>query len=169
MSDPPSRIRSIVNHLLPPGSPPHLHPLSPTFFLERAAAIEPNAEAIFHITANGVSLRRSYRDLATRVIGLACYLKKQGLKRVGVLAPNTPAFLESIYGIVAGGGVVVPANYRLKEHDIAYIFDFAEVDCIIVDSEFLGLLGAYRARHPSVPLIVDTVSPCPVLSAAVPC
>ncbi|KJZ74064.1 hypothetical protein HIM_06513 [Hirsutella minnesotensis 3608] len=156
MSGPQSRTRSILGHLLPPSAPPpHIHHLSPTFFLERAAQIEPNADAIVHVAANGAPIRRSYRDFAARVIGLANYFKKHRLTRVGVLAPNTPAFLESIYGIVAGGGVIVPANYRLKEHDIAYIFEYAEVDCIIVDDEFLGLLGEYKLRHPKVPLIVD--------------
>ena len=29
---------------------------------------------------------------------------KHGFNRVGILAPNTPAFLESIYGIAAAGG-----------------------------------------------------------------
>lgn len=159
MSGPPSRIRSILGHLLPqPQPPPHIHHLSPTFFLERAAAVEPNADAIFHITANGVPLRRSYQTFADRARGLAYYLKKHKLTRVGILAPNTPAFLESIYGIVAGGAVVVPANYRLKEDDIAYIFEYAEVDCIIVDKEFENLLGAYTKKHSKVPLIVDLVS-----------
>lgn len=161
MSGPPSRIRSILGHLLPqtqPQPPPHIHHLSPTFFLERAAAVEPNADAIFHITANGVPLRRSYQTFADRARGLAYYLKKHKLTRVGILAPNTPAFLESIYGIVAGGAVVVPANYRLKEDDIAYIFEYAEVDCIIVDKEFENLLGAFTKKHSNVPLIVDLVS-----------
>ncbi|PNY24090.1 acyl-activating enzyme 1, peroxisomal [Tolypocladium capitatum] len=155
MSGPPSRIRSILNHLLPAPAPPHIHHLSPTFFLERAAAVEPKAEAIFHITANGVAIRRSYKDFAARAVGLAYYLKKHGHTRVGILAPNTPAFLESIYGIVAGGAVIVPANYRLKEDDIAYIFEFAEVDCIIVDGEFEGLLETYKRKHSNVPLIID--------------
>lgn len=160
MSSPRTRVRSIADHLLRPPTnprPPHIHPLSPTLFLERAAAIEPDADAVFHVTATGVSLRRSYRALASRAVGLAYYLKKHGLTRVGVLAPNTPAFLESIYGVVAAGAVLVPVNYRLNEHDVAYIFDFANVDYIIVDGEFHGLLGLYRARHPSVPLIVDLV------------
>ncbi|KAL3964607.1 hypothetical protein ACCO45_001611 [Purpureocillium lilacinum] len=156
MSGPPSRIRSILNHLLPSSpDPPHIHHLSPTFFLERAAAVEPNADAVLHITAAGATVRRSYREFAARAIGLAYFLKKHGLKRVGILAPNTPAFLESIYGIVAGGGVIVPANYRLKEDDVAYIFEFAEVDCIIVDQEFEGLLAAYTKKHPNTRLIVD--------------
>ncbi|KAJ6784961.1 hypothetical protein PWT90_01760 [Aphanocladium album] len=156
MSGPPSRIRSILNHLLPATPPPaHIHHLSPTFFLERAAAIEPNADAVVHITANGVSIRRSYQETADRARGLAYFLKKYGLKRVGILAPNTPAFLESLYGIVAAGGVIVPTNYRLKPDDIAYIFEFAEVDSIIVDKEFEDLLSAYRSKHSNVPIIVD--------------
>ncbi|KAG6025266.1 hypothetical protein E4U41_001576 [Claviceps citrina] len=162
MSGPPSRIRSISGHLLapsppPPQPPPHIHHLSPTFFLERAAAVEPNADAIFHITSDGVTLRRSYQAFADRARGLAYYLKKHKLTRVGVLAPNTPAFLESIYGIVAGGGVIVPANYRLKEVDIAYIFERVEVDCIIVDKEFQGLLGHFTEKHSNVPVIIDVV------------
>jgi acyl-CoA synthetase (AMP-forming)/AMP-acid ligase II len=32
---------------------------------------------------------------------------KHGYKRVGILAPNTPAFLEALFGIGAAGGVDV--------------------------------------------------------------
>lgn len=156
MSGPPSRIRSILNHLRPhPAASPSFHTLSPTTFLERAASIEPDAEAIFHITVNGAVLRRSYAEFADRARGLAYYLLKHGYRRVGILAPNTPAFLESIYGIVAAGAVIVPANYRLKPDDISYIFDFAEVDCIVVDNEFVGLLDLYKEKHQNVPFIVD--------------
>lgn len=160
MSGPPSRLRNVLGHLLPLSSshsPNHFSHLSPTYFLERAAAIEPTAEAVYHLTANGKVLRRSYMELADRARGLAYYLRKKGLKRVGLLAPNTPAFLEAIYGIVAAGGVMVPANYRLKPEDIAYIMDFAEVDAIIVDAEYEALLDAYRKTRPSVPIIVDLV------------
>ncbi|TQN68970.1 putative acyl-activating enzyme 1 [Colletotrichum shisoi] len=163
-SSPPSRLKNILGHLLSSSTPKkdepqpthNVHQLSPTFFLERAAAIEPDAEAIFHITANGRTLRRSYIEFADRARGLAYYLKKHGFKRVGILAPNTPAFLESIFGIAAAGGVNVGVNYRLKPDDITYIFDFAEVDSIIVDHEFISLLDDFRAKHPNVPLIVDT-------------
>lgn len=160
MSGPPSRIRSIISHLTGASSkkqetPPHIHHLSPTFFLERAAAIEPDADAIYHVTADGVPITRSYAAFADRARGLAFYLRKKGYKRVGVLAPNTPAFLEAIYGIVASGGIIVPANYRLKEDDIAYIFEFAEVDAIIVDQEFESLLGHFKAKNPNVALLVD--------------
>lgn len=152
----------MLGHILPlsataDNGPHHFSHLSPTFFLERAASIEPRAEAVYHVTANGKVLRRSYMELADRARGLAYYLRKKGLRRVGLLAPNTPAFLEAVYGIVAAGGVMVPVNIRLKPDDVAYIFDFAEVDSIIVDAEYEGLLDAFRKTHPNVTILVDLV------------
>jgi acyl-CoA synthetase (AMP-forming)/AMP-acid ligase II len=38
---------------------------------------------------------------------LAYFLKKIKVKRVGLLCPNTPAFLESVFGIGAAGAVNV--------------------------------------------------------------
>ncbi|KAI5308427.1 Acyl-CoA synthetase member 3, mitochondrial, partial [Ascosphaera atra] len=170
MSPPTSRLRRLVAHLNPLGSsaeeappPPTLsvergnyHTLSPTVFLPRAAAIEPDATAIYHITANNKVLRRSYIEAADRARGLAYYLKKHRFKRVGILCPNTPAFLEATYGISAAGGISCGINYRLSEDDIAYIFDHAEVDAIIVDAEFQHLLPTYSKAHPNTPLLVDT-------------
>lgn len=134
----------------------NIHQLSPTVFLPRAAAIEPEACAIYHVTANKKILRRTYQEAADRARGLAYFLRKNGCKRVGILAPNTPAFLESIYGIGAAGAVNVAINYRLKQDDIAYIFDHAEVDSIIVDAEFQHLLESFTKSHPNVRIIVDT-------------
>ncbi|KAI1761047.1 acetyl-CoA synthetase-like protein [Hypoxylon sp. FL1150] len=164
MSGPTSRLKSLLGHLGTPNdskSPVgydhshHIHHLSPTFFLERAAAIEPDALAIYHVTANNKEIRRTYSEFANRAKGLAYYLRKHAFKRVGVLATNTPGFLESIFGIVAAGGVIVPVNYRLKPDDISYIFDFAEVDSIIVDQEYLPILDDFKKSHPNVSLIVD--------------
>ncbi|KAI1180085.1 AMP-binding domain-containing protein [Nemania sp. FL0916] len=167
MSGATSRLRNILGHLAGSNSNKsspspagfehthHLHSLSPTFFLERAAAIEPDAEAIYHVTANGKPLRRTYGAFADRARGLAYFLLKHGFKRVGILASNTPAFLESIFGVVAAGGVLVPVNYRLKPDDITYIFNFAEVDSIIVDQEYLHLLDDFKKTYPNVQFIVD--------------
>ena len=52
--------------------------------------------------------------------------------------------------------IVVGVNYRLKETDIEYIFDHAEVDAIIVDAEFENLLSSYRAAHKNVRIVIDT-------------
>ncbi|CAG8984125.1 hypothetical protein HYALB_00006227 [Hymenoscyphus albidus] len=165
MSPPTTRLQALTSHFLPSSSSsssspspsqPHIHQLSPTFFLPRAAEIEPDAPAIYHVTSNGKTLRRSYEGFAERARGLAFFFKGRGSKRVGLLMPNTPAFLECVFGVGAGGGVCVPVNYRLKTEDISYILDFAEVDIIIVDDEFTPLLDDYKKSHPHVPVIVDT-------------
>jgi len=162
-STPTSRLQRLAAHFIPSSTAEvikehknHIHQLSPTFFLERAAQIEPEAEAIVHTTANGKTLRRSYIEFADRARGLAYYLQKHGFKRVGILAPNTPAFLESIFGIGGGGGVNVAVNYRLKMDDITYIFEYSKVDSIIVDAEFEHLLDDFKKKNPGVPFIIDT-------------
>ncbi|RDI84520.1 hypothetical protein Vi05172_g5228 [Venturia inaequalis] len=163
-----SRLSNLLSHFAPSSAPPiaadnskgfehrlNFHTLSPTYWLPRAAAIEPDAEAIYHVTVNNKILRRSYGEFADRSRGLAYYLKKIKSKRVGLLCPNTPAFLESVFGIGAAGAVNVAANYRLKPDDISYIFQHSEVDIIIVDAEYLPLLDDFRKAKPNIPLIVD--------------
>jgi len=134
----------------------NFHTLSPTWFLWRAAQIEPNATAIHHRTANNQILRRSYAEAADRARGLAYFLRKHGYQRIGILATNTPAFLESLFGIAAAGSVNVAINYRLKHDDISYIFQHADVDMIIADAEFVGLLDDFKNTRPGVPILVDT-------------
>jgi acyl-CoA synthetase (AMP-forming)/AMP-acid ligase II len=46
-------------------------------------------------------------------------------------------------------------NYRLKPDDLAYIFDHADVEAILVDAEFVPLLDQFCKGHPRIPLIVD--------------
>lgn len=100
-----SRLSAILAHINPRtaadsteslDNAPHVHQLSPTFFLQRAAQLEPNALAVYHVTANDVELQRTYAELAQRAQALASYLRSRGWTRVGVLAPNTPAFLERL-------------------------------------------------------------------------
>jgi len=59
-------------------------------------------------------LRRSYQEAADRARGLAYYLKKHKFKKVGILCPNTPAFLESIFGIAAAGAINVGQSMELS-------------------------------------------------------
>jgi acyl-CoA synthetase (AMP-forming)/AMP-acid ligase II len=101
-------------------------------------------------------LRRSYLEFADRARGLAYYLLKHNYKRVGILCTNTPAFLESLFGIAAAGAVSVGVNYRLKTDDISYIFQHSDVDLIIADYEFEALLDKYKSARPRVKVIIDT-------------
>lgn len=131
------------------------HSLSPTFFLPRAAQIEPAAPAIHHRNANGKVVRRTYGQFADRASAFAYYLKKKGYKRVGLLLTNTPAFLYATFGIGAAGATIIAINYRLKNDDIGYIFQHADADVIVVDKEFTALLDDFRKAKPDVPIMVD--------------
>lgn len=168
MSSPLSRLSTLASHFVPSSASPtaadapptptgrtHIHQLSPIFFLPRAAEIEPSAPAVHHTNTHNQVIERTYAETADRARGLAYYLRKHGYKRVGILCPNTPAFLESIFGIGAAAAVNVAINYRLEPEDLAYIFEHAEVDSVIVDAEFAGLLELFKTRHPNVPMIVD--------------
>ena len=134
---------------------PNIHQLSPTHWLPRAAAIGPNATACHHRTATGVRVSYTYAHMARRACGVAYYLKQRGLRRVGILAPNTPGFLECVFAIGAAGAVNVAVNYRLTAEEVGYILDHAQVDSVIVDAEYEGLLGVFRATHPDVHVVVD--------------
>jgi acyl-CoA synthetase (AMP-forming)/AMP-acid ligase II len=73
--------------------------------------------AIYHVTANNKILRRTYAEFADRARGFAYYLKKHGFKRVGILAANTPAFLEALFGAGAAGAVNIGQSYHfLSNH-----------------------------------------------------
>lgn len=52
--------------------------------------------------------------------------------------------------MAAAGAAHVGVNYRLKKEDVQYIFTHAEVDIIIVDREFMGLLDDFDERIPRV-------------------
>ncbi|ETS73331.1 hypothetical protein PFICI_14936 [Pestalotiopsis fici W106-1] len=135
--------------------PVNFHPLSPTSFLKRAASISPETPAIVHVDRQGQRVQWSYQSMSDAVMGLAYYLKAKNLRRVGIFAPNTPAFLISVYGIGAAGGVNVAVNYRLSPTDVAYIFAHAEVEAIIADQEFVHLLDIFRRDHPGALVITD--------------
>ena len=72
------------------------------------------APAVYHETANGAITRRSYKQVADGARGFAYYLRKHGFMRVGILCPNTPAFLEAIFAISAAGAVNVGTRRRFS-------------------------------------------------------
>ena len=44
----------------------------------------------------------------------------------------------------------------MKSEDIAYIFDHAGVDAILVDAELEHLLDGFQREHPDIPFLIDT-------------
>ena len=122
-------------------------PLTPTDFLERAAATWPDKIAVIH-----GDLRITYRTLLARSRRMASALTRRGIKRgdvVSIIAPNTPAMLEAHYGVIMAGAVLNTLNYRLDPATIAFILEHGGSRLLLVDREFspvmteaLGLMTA---------------------------
>jgi fatty-acyl-CoA synthase len=99
----------------------------------------------------------SYREFYELSLQLSQSLVSLGVKRgntVGILALNTIDGMAALYGAVRIGAIPVPINNRLKEHELPYIFDHAELAALITsdrDSDpthFAEMVNRVWSRHP---------------------
>jgi len=108
------------------------------------------------------SVRRSYGEFYDRSIRLASSLAGLGIGRgdtVSALLPNTPAMLESHYGVPMSGAVLHSINTRLDPAIIAFQLDHAMSKVIIVDGEFLPLLQQALDLCQVTPVIIQVTDP----------
>jgi fatty-acyl-CoA synthase len=109
-------------------------PLTPTTFLDRAAAIWPGRTAVVH-----GPVRRTWAETAERCRRLASALDRRGIGRgqtVAFLAANTPELFEAHFGVPMMGGVLNAINCRLDPEAIAFILTHGEARILFVDREF---------------------------------
>ena len=134
-------------------NPANYQPLTPLTFLERAATVFPNHIAIIH-----GAIRRNYDEFYRRSRQLASALSNKGIGRgdtVSVMLANTPAMLESHYGVPMSGAVLHSLNTRLDPAVIAYQLDHADTKVLIVDREFLDVIRAAIELSKVNPILVD--------------
>ena len=78
--------------------------------------------------------------------------------RVAVLALNSAAFMETVFGCAKLGAIVVPVNYRLAPPEVGYILADSGAD-VLVCHRSLAELGRRARRQPGVrvrhTLVVD--------------
>ncbi len=120
-----------------PRTPANFVALSPLRYLERAAYIYPNQDAIVHGTR-----RISWRDTYTRCRQFAHKLTQLGIKKndtVSVLLPNIPAMVEAHFAVPMSGAVLNTLNTRLDAKTIAFMLEHAETKVLLVDPEFATL------------------------------
>jgi fatty-acyl-CoA synthase len=73
---------------------------------------------------------------------------------VAVLAPNTHVMLESHYGVLYAGMVLVALNTRLSADELRYIVEHAGCRAIIADASLAGLAAAAVGRGGSCRVVV---------------
>ena len=81
----------------------------------------------------------SFRQLADRVSRLAAVLRKLGMQpgdRVGMMALNSIRYVEYLYGVWWGGGVINPVNVRWSPAEVGYSLDDCDTRILLVDKFF---------------------------------
>ena len=76
----------------------------------------------------------TYAEVAERSRALANFLVGAGLKpeqRVYIVLPDTPAFVWTIFGTLAAGGVIAMGNPIAPTEDLAYVVDYVRAAVLV--------------------------------------
>ena len=104
----------------------------------------------------------SHAQLYARAARLASALAAHGVRRqdrVSVLGRNSIEFGEVLAAGQLSGIIIATVNFRLASPGIASIVADASPRVLIADAEYLPLVAEYRARFPSVELVIGIGSP----------
>ena len=129
-------------------------PLTPLSFLQRAAQVFPETQAVVY-----GAHRKSYAEYTRRVTQLASGLAKLGVQPgdvVATLLPNIPAQAEAHFGVPACGAVLNTINTRLEAETVSYILDHGEAKVLLVDPQFLPMAAqAIEQMSGPAPIVIE--------------
>src|SRR6476659_7758880 len=123
-------------------------PLTPTRFLNRAAALYPGKPAVI----DG-DVQFTYREFKERTNRFGHAMQALGLRRgdvIGYLGLNNHEILDAYYGVLPSGLVLLPLNVRLRPQDLAYILADADARALMVGPEFAALGFQLRDSVPGL-------------------
>jgi fatty-acyl-CoA synthase/long-chain acyl-CoA synthetase len=115
----------------------------PPHYLDVHALDRPNKVALI---CKGRSL--TYAELNARARRLANALSSLGVRagdRVAVMAYNSIELLEIVGGLSKLSAIVVLLNYRLREHEVAYIINDCQAKVAIAGPELVSVVDQARA------------------------
>ncbi|KAL4202474.1 hypothetical protein AMTRI_Chr02g263810 [Amborella trichopoda] len=115
-------------------------PLTPLWFLDRAAQVYPERKSLIH-----GSVHYTWQQTNERCRRMASALLNHSIgpgKTVAVIAPNVPVSYEAHFGIPMAGAVLNSVNIRLNAPTIAFLVYHSAASAIIVDQEFFPLAEA---------------------------
>lgn len=95
--------------------------------------------------------RFSYGALHDRAARLASALAADGFAkgdRVAVLLKNDPAWFDVFFAVSALGGVVVPVNFLLRQHEAAFILKDSGASTLVVGDDLAETARAALAEAP---------------------
>jgi acyl-CoA synthetase (AMP-forming)/AMP-acid ligase II len=120
--------------------------MNPAEFLTISSAVLPDREAL--VSDDGTQ-RVTYEQMASRVLRLANALQSHGVShgsRVGVMATNSPEYVEVYYACARLGACFVPLNFRAKREELAHMINASEMQVLFVGARYLDLLNSVRGE-----------------------
>lgn len=123
-----------------------------TSVIRRAAQVNPKGIATVY---NG--RQQSWHEFVERVAKLGGALQKLGMKngdRVAMLALNSDRYLEYFFGVLWGGGVIVPMNLRWSAAENAYSINDSGIEIMLVDENFAAMVPAIQEKSECLKTLV---------------
>jgi fatty-acyl-CoA synthase len=110
--------------------------------LSRRADLTPDREALYDL-ASGV--RYTYKQLDERANCAANFLfERYGVRkgdRVSILAHNSIAYVDLLFGLGKIGSIFAPLNWRLTSRELSYIINDCQPKVLIVGPEFVSVFN----------------------------
>ncbi|MDH3633091.1 MAG: acyl-CoA synthetase [Gammaproteobacteria bacterium] len=132
-------------------------PLSPLTFIERAASVYPDRNALIY-----GAKQQTWEQTYARCRRFASALQKHGLQQdetVALMLPNVPAMYEAHFAIPMAGGVINGLNIRLDADAIAFQLKHGDAKVLLTDREFSDTIEAAVSQLENRPLIIDVDDP----------
>lgn len=85
------------------------------------------------------------REAAARVAGLLEQLGVGPGDRVGLFATNSPAYVETLFGISVRGAVAVPMNCRARGAEVAHLLADSGTRAVFTESRYEALISSVVA------------------------
>lgn len=113
--------------------------------LTKRALLTPDREALIEL-ASGV--RYTYAELNQRANRAANFLREkydvQKGDRVSILAHNSVAYIDLLFGLGKLGAILAPLNWRLTSRELTYIVNDCQPKVLIVGSEFVPVYNEMK-------------------------
>ena len=89
---------------------------------------------------------KTYRELVNRSKSIASYFKKKGYRNrnIAILGATSCEWLETYFGILLSGNVVVPLDRMLPMEDIGNLLRMGDVKSVFLSGEFAENVEEYR-------------------------
>ena len=150
----------------PPPAPASFQALTPTAYLDRSAVVHRDATAV--VDGERRWTYSEFQDRCLRQAGMLAEFGAQPGERVAVLAPNTHLMLESHYGVLYAGCVLVALNVRLSIEELRYIVGHCDARVLLCAPELRDIGEAIASSLPDCRVISGGAEYESLLANAVP-